>query len=415
MDNKIFSKTLKIENGRLIRNVDNITEAETIIDFIKNKGLMGSSIVNTKVFSKENKLLEHEVIPYIIHSGEYTESMGYDVQLKSLEMALDLINSKVYSWDLLPHNFTYYNGNWFLYDFGALSLIPKNVITEIRGFFKITFSNFEILKYLTREELSYYYLTRIKIEDIIKLISFDRWLFLVLNMTACRLLLLLGQYKLSYIYLKKLFKYYTKNYKKEYYKYDINEQEKNLFEITNNELKDSSCVFCVGEEAAKWAVYNEKNGSNINKFAYIDDYKLCDKYYNYINEKGYKKISTAVLAPLVDDDLIPKTKSYRALYDEYAKTRFISDAVISSDFEDINILKDFTKNILIIRSCSDLTQEMKKYFNSVTNTGDLYIAKDKKDKNIFISGKKYEDGNRGPDARRQTLEILKLIQNKRNG
>lgn len=412
MQDIVFTKTLEIKDGKLLRKVPNIEEIEKILNVIKNKGLIGSSVVNTKIFSKEENLIEHEYLNYIIHSGEYTESMAYDVQKYALDLGLDFLKDKIYGWDLLAHNFTYRNGTWFLYDLDSFSLDPQKLITQLRGFFKITFSNYEILRYLTRSEMSYYYLTRIKIEDIIKLIPFSRWFYLVLNMSFCQILYNLKQYKSLYSYLKFLFNSYNKNYKKEYYEFSINEEECKLFEFINEELKNVKNAFCVGEKASRWALYNENTCSNINKFAYIDDYTICDKYYNYIYKNCFKNISTAVLYPFVDDEKINKNISYRALYDTYAQFRFVSEAVISLDVDNIEELKNFTTNMLIIKSEKELTQELKKYFNEVQKNGTLYTAKDKKDKTKPVPSKNYTDGNRGPDAIRQTSEILKIL-NKR--
>lgn len=413
MQDTVFTKTLEIKNGKLLRTVPNIDEIERIINVIKDKGLLGKSVVDTKIFSKEDNLVEHEFLNYIIHSGEYTESMGYDVQKYALVFGLNFFEDKIYGWDLLPHNFTYRNGTWFLYDFDSFSLNPKRLITQLRGFFKITFSNYEILRFLTRSEMSYYYLTRMRIEDIIKLIPLYRWLYLFLNMSFCQVLYYSKQYKHLYKYLRFLFNKYSKNYKKEYFEYIINDYEKELFETINKELSNSKTAFCIGENAAKWAIQNEQSNNNINKFAYIDDYVVCDKYYNYIYKNEYKNLSTAVLYPLVDDETISKDIKYRALYDTYAQYRFVSDAVISLDIDDVEVLKNFTTDILIIKSENDLTEELQQYFDNVSKKETLYIAKNKKDKTKPVPSKNYDDGNRGPDAHRQTWELLKILNSKK--
>lgn len=412
MQDTILTKTLKIKNGKLIRNIENVNNTKKIIEIIKNKGLFGKSIVNTEIFSEEEKLIEHDIIPFIVHSGEYTKSMGYDVQKTAIEMALDFFKDGVYAWDLHAHNFTYHNGTWFLYDFGSFELTPKNVITQIRGFFKITFSNFEIQKILKRSELSHYYLTRYKMEDILKIIPFHRWLFLATNLVVCRVVLLLGLYKYSYLYLKKLFEYYTKDFKKEYYNFELTENEKEIFHFINNELSGTKTAFCVGEEASKWAIYNEETNSEITKFAYIDDYELCDKYYNFIYKKQFKNISTGVLYPLVDDNEIKQTK-YRALYDSYAQYRFSADAVICFEETDIDTISKFTTDTLIIKSEKDITEELKAIFEDVKQIKNIFIAKNKRDKTKQTSSKKYEDANRGFDSKRQTWEVDKLIKQKR--
>lgn len=413
MEDTVFSPKLEVKDGKLLRTVANIDETEKIINIINSKKLFNKSIVETKFFSKEKKLIEHNYISYIIHSGEYTESMAYDVQKYALDFGLDFLEDGVCGWDLLPHNFTYHNGTWFLYDFDALSLNRRQLITNYRGYFKITFSNYEILKYLTRKEMTYYYLTRIKMENLLKLIPFYRSFFLFLNLSYCKILHRFGQDKHVYKYLIRLFNQYTKNYKKEYYEFSINEQDGKLFELINSELKNANSAFCVGENASKWALYSESAGSNINKFAYIDDYAICDKYYNYIYKNSFKNISTAVLYPFVDDEKIDKNISYRALYDSYAQFRFVSEAVVSLDIDNVEVLKNFTTDILIIKSEKDLTTELQKYFNFVEKQDNLYIAKNKIDIKRSIPTKKYNDANRMAESEKQTLAIGKLLKQKR--
>ena len=171
IQDKVLSKTLEIKNGKLLRTVEDISAIEKLIEILNKKSYIGSTIINTQINSREDNLVEHEILKYIIHSGEYTESMAYDVNMQSLKMALDLVDEGVFSYDLLPHNFTFHNGNWFLYDFDSFQLTPNKVITEIRGFFKIIFSNYEILRLISRKELEHYYLTRYRIEDILKIVK----------------------------------------------------------------------------------------------------------------------------------------------------------------------------------------------------------------------------------------------------
>ena len=208
VQDKVLSKTLEIKNGKLLRKVEDIYSIEKLINILKEKGYIGSTIIDTQIYSQEENLVEHEILKYIIHSGEYTESMAYDVNLQSLKMALDLVDEGVFAYDLLPHNFTFHNGNWFLYDFDSFQLKPEKTITEIRGFFKIIFSNYEILRLVSRKELKHYYLTRYRIEDIYHLIPFHRWLYLFFNQTICNILFKTKQYKLVYKYIKNLFKKY---------------------------------------------------------------------------------------------------------------------------------------------------------------------------------------------------------------
>lgn len=412
MKDTILTKTLKIENGKLIRSINDIAEAKRIMEVIQEKGLFGKSIVNTKFCSEKENYLEHEYLNYIIHSGEYTESMGYDVQEYAIKLGLDFFENGIYGWDLLPHNFTYRNGTWFLYDFDGFSLDPKRIITQLRGFFKINFSNYEILRFLTRSEMSSFYLTRIKMEDIIKSIPLYRGLYLFINMTICKILHYLRMYKLVYKYLNFLFKQYSKNYKKEYFEYNLKENEKEEFCSIAEKLSNVQNIFCIGELAGKWAIFDEERNSLINKFVYIDDYVICDKYYNYIYKNQLKNISTGVLYPLVDNANIEQTE-YRALYDTYAQFRFISDAVLSFEVDDVEVLKNFTTDLLIVKSERDLSSELEKHFNNIEKQGNLYIAKDKKDKTKPLPNKKYNDGNRGYYSNKHTLEILKILKNKR--
>ncbi len=197
VEDKVLTRTLKIENGRLLRNVEDVSAIKKYIQILSEKGYIDKNVISTSIFSEDEKIIEHQILKYIIHSGEYTESMAYDINLLSIKMALDVIDSKIYAYDLLPHNFTFYNGNWFLYDFDSFSISPKKTITEIRGFFKIIFSNYEILRLINREKLGHYYLTRYRIEDIFSIIPLHRWIYLSFNQIICNLLYKLKLYKFS--------------------------------------------------------------------------------------------------------------------------------------------------------------------------------------------------------------------------
>ena len=416
---KVLSKTLRIVDGKLLRNVEDISAIKKLIEVLKKKGYIGRTVIDTKIYSEEDRLVEHEILKYIIHSGEYTESMAFDVNMCSLNMALDLINEGVFAYDLLPHNFTFHNGEWFLYDFDSFQLRPEKTITQIRGFFKIIFSNYEILKLISRKELKHYYLTRYRIEDIVKLIPFFRWLVLFTNQVLCNILHKLKAYKLSFIFINKLFEKYSKNYKKNYYDY---KEEKNYFDL-NTLLKENNIktAFCIGEDSAKFAISNEKTENLIQKLVYIDDYELCDKYYNYIVQNKIKNIIPAVLYPLIDDENISKDYCYRAIYDSYAQERFYSDCVVALNFTDkdkSNLLKNlsiFTSNMLILSNKyfneNDILY-LNELFETVEINGEYIIAKRKKNKNIPLANKPYIDGNRGALAIKQTWEVLKLIENK---
>ena len=419
VQDKVLSKTLEIKNGKLLRTVEDISAIEKLIKILNKKSYIGSTIINTQINSREDNLVEHEILKYIIHSGEYTESMAYDVNMQSLKMALDLVDEGVFSYDLLPHNFTFHNGNWFLYDFDSFQLTPNKVITEIRGFFKIIFSNYEILRLISRKELEHYYLTRYRIEDILKIIPFHRWLYLFTHQTICNILYKTKQYKLIYKYLKKLFENYSKKHKKNYYKYENNSD----FSYLNTLLEQNnlSSIFCIGETSGKWAIDSKQSGINAQKLLYINDYDICDSYYNYIVANKRKDIIPAVLYPLVDDNEISKDYKYRALYDSYAQERFYSDAVIYLDSEInesiIEQLSIFTKKILIIKNINKsdkYANQLKGIFTNIEITNEYIIAKNKIEEKHPIANNPYDDGNRGPDAHRQTWRVHKLIQNKKS-
>ena len=415
---KVLSKTLKIVNGKLLRNVEDVASIENLVEILNKKGYIGKNIIDTKVYSREEKLVEHEILKYIIHSGEYTESMAYDVNELSLKMALDLVDDGAYAYDLLPHNFTFHNGNWFLYDFDSFQLKPEKVITEIRGFFKIVFSNCEILRLISRKELGHYYLTRYRIEDIFHIIPFHRWLYLFVNQTICNILFKMKQYKLIYKYLKNLFNKYSKNHNKYYYEY-----KNNIDFSTINELikqNDISSIFCIGETSANWAINANKSEINTQKLVYIDDYEICDSYYNYIKKEGIEDIIPAVLYPLIDDKEINKEYKYRALYDSYAQERFYSDTVIYIE-EEINKsiieqLVTFTKEILVLKNTQktgEYATLLNSFFTDIEITNDYLIAKNKIENKVPIGNRPYKDGNRGPDAIRQSQEVKELIKKRK--
>ena len=86
VQDKILSKTLEIKDGKLLRNVEDISAIKKLIELLSKKRYIGSNVIDTKIYSEDEKLVEHEILKYIIHSGEYTESMAYDVNKLSLEM-----------------------------------------------------------------------------------------------------------------------------------------------------------------------------------------------------------------------------------------------------------------------------------------------------------------------------------------
>ena len=58
-----------------------------ILTTIEQLGNLKDNIVDTKILSKKKGILEHSFINPIIHSGEYTESMLYDVTSLTFDLA----------------------------------------------------------------------------------------------------------------------------------------------------------------------------------------------------------------------------------------------------------------------------------------------------------------------------------------
>ena len=176
----IYSDNVRLSEGKILRTVSNLADTEKIIAILNKKNLLGTNVVGTAVFPQQENTIEHDYIKGIIHSEEYTESMAYDVSKIALQMSVELEKEGIYAWDLLPHNFTFNNGKWILYDFEALSLTPGKIKAETRGFFKIVFSSFEFTKKITRSALKQYYLNRIKCPDMLFMIpifSYLRYFF----------------------------------------------------------------------------------------------------------------------------------------------------------------------------------------------------------------------------------------------
>lgn len=427
----ILSKTVKIKNGKLLRTVDDIKNAEKIIEIIRNKDLFGKTIVETKIYSFNDKLLQHKILPYIIHSEEFTESMAFDVTRIAIDMSLDFINDGVYSWDLMPHNYTFNNGNWILYDFGSFDLNPKNVKTQIRSLFKISFSFFELRKVIERRKLGQLYLNRVKLHDLSKMIKFSDWFKFALKLRICQFWCVLKQYKKVYKCLNLILEDYEKSFKKKYYSINDSDENKELYNKIYDLISDNTLnVFCVGEDSAKWALF--KPDIPIKKFLYIDDYDICDEVYNYICKKQYKNLSTAVLYPLTSDDDISLKYEYRAIYDTYTQERFKSDIVIVMNVNEIGLIENIRECILnlALLSCksliinlkndekafyNDINDNLKLYFDRIniyeTCSGCLIFANNKKQENTKpnIVCKVYKNNNRGPESKKQTKKILELL------
>ncbi len=426
---KSKSVYVKVEKDRVIRKVDNLKEAEVVMLAAKQKNMLGKSIIDTRVLSEDENLLEHRKIKHILHSGEYTVSMAYDVTKLALDMALEFIKSGIYSYDLLPYNFTFENGNWVLYDFGALKITPDQIKTQIRSIFKISFSAFELTKVIDRASLKHYYLNRIKLYDLIRMIPPKNWIRFTETLRSAQVMCTLGLYERAYTVLRNYYNHYEQEFVPEVYEYKPEKGEKENFDIITNTLKDKGLkdIFCVGESAGKWAIKSDKA---LSKFVYLDDYDLCDKYYNYLKEKKAKNISTGVLYPLMEDDNIPENLRYRALYDYFAKERFLSEGVVAdldefmSDESDVNNfcrnISDFAEKIIILKTVNvqkaqKISDMLKGYFSDteVTEAGGYSIisAYNKISAEVIQKENKrpYKNCNRMKFANSHTFKTMQIL------
>ena len=373
-----------IEEDKILREVESISAAQKIIDILQEKNYFNSKVVETKIAQNQINFLEHKKLSPIIHSGEFTVSMALDITKIAFEQMLDLVDCKLYSYDLMPNNYTYQNGNWILYDFGAFELLPKNVQTQSRSTFKITFSSLELLKKIDRAELKHYFLNRISHPDLFKMISPVNWLVWSLNLAICLILCKLRLYRESYLYLNHIFKKYENNFQREYYRYTPTASDKALYTQIDKivESNNISSIFALGEKTAQWTI-NSQN--KIPKFVYLDDYEICDKFYNFIFKNKYVEISTSVVYPLMEDNKINKNYTYRGIYDYFSQYRYNSDAVVILDVNEIygdkefnskdfcNNISEFANKMLIMRIrksekkyFDEITTELKEYFKSIT-------------------------------------------------
>lgn len=417
------SNKVKICGNRVFRYVDNIDDAKKIIEVSQNK--LGDGVVGTKVFSEEENLLEHEFISPIIHSGEYTESMAYDVTEIALNTAIKMAECGVYSFDLLPHNYTYHNGKWILYDFGAFEMTPKNVKTQVRGCFKICFSAFELSKIIQRKYLKHYYLNRIKTSALSKMIPVWCFVCLELKSLVCKLLYSFGFYKQAYVLLERILESYKKNFVRKVY------EPKNFASVyTLDGILEQNAIytsFIAGKNSVDYAA---ASGNDAKKFVYIEDYSLCDEFYNYIYRNGRAEISTAVLYPMVQDEEIPQEYHYRALYDSFAQERFESEAVVItnySEFFDIDedvLLKNlsrFGSKLMVLGfSCKDekyrnISEKITIYYKSCecieSDDGVFLVGKNRIDfeRKLCICGKEYTNNNRRECEVLHSEKILEIL------
>ncbi|MBQ9245911.1 hypothetical protein IJ182_06570 [bacterium] len=415
-----YSETVSEKSNKIIRKVQNIQEEEKILSVLSHLDMLGKDIVNTQILSQEENLLEHEYINGIIHSEEYTESMSYDIAKEELQLALKLLDNKIYSWDLLPHNFTFHNGQWILYDFDSISLKPSNIKTLVRGYFKIVFSTFELIQIIKRKDLKQCFLNRVKCSDLITMIPFKNWLKYFLRLNYSMLLLSCKKYKRTYQYLYEICSEYEKNLERKIYKFNNTQETQQLFDFINNIIKEYSPnrIFCIEELAANWAL---STNCNLDKFIYLDNYDITDEIYNYIIQNKRKDITTGVLYPLSDDKDIKKEYKNRALYDSYAKKRFYSDCAIllnNTDIKTINELCDFSEKLLIIKTDTTNRNEILNFLKlrfqtvevkEINNELIIIAINNIKPYNNDNNKNEYKNFNRGELAIEQTKLTKKLL------
>ncbi len=422
-NNEVFTDSVYIQDGKVFRIVEDILQSEKIIDILERNNFFNGKVVGTLVHSKNEKILEHEFISGISHSEEYTESMAYDIAQIGIDMAIKLLKYGIYSFDLLPHNFSFVNGKWILIDFEALSLSSKKVRAMIRGYFKILFSFFEITKIVQRKELKHCYLNRIKVNDLRKIIPFKEWFIYFIRLNFAILLVDFKLYKFAYLYIEKILKTYSDKFKKNTFNSDITVKEQNLYNYINSLTAENQPknIMAIGISASKWAVNSYVNNSV--KFIFADDYKIADEMYNTIRLNKIKKTSIAQLCPLTKENEIPVNYRYRALYDPYTKERFSYECAIFIDEipaeqnlnEFLDNLSSYASKILIINSAQfskekfDKLSKLYKEVKFIANNN--LIAACNRIYEGFNSAEntKYENYNRGTNAKLQTQEIIDII------
>ena len=344
MKDAVFKK-----DGKIYRYVYDIKPIEKIIKIFEQNNIFSNQIVGTTIVDKTKNLLEHEYISPIIHSGEFTTSMALDVTKLSIDMTLNLMNLGVFTFDLLPHQYTYTNGKWLMYDFDSFELAPIHLKAEFRSIFKVSFSSFELLKLLSRKQLKHLFLNRINHSYLAKMLPFFSYLKWVINLECCLLLNNLKLHKLAVILMKKYFENYTKNIERKTYNYKLTQNDKTLYNQIDKILatENINSIFAIGEKSAQWSI-NSKNKTP--KFVYIDDYDICDGFYNYISKNKYNNISTAVIYPFMQDEEIPQNTNYRGIYDYFAQERYNAQAVIILNsnqlLTDTSDIKNFCQNIM---------------------------------------------------------------------
>lgn len=425
---------VRIENGKVFRTVANIDDAKMILQALDCIGVSGKSVISTRIEFEQENTLEHDYIPKIIHSGEFTETMAYDVNKIALNLNSSMYKQGVYSFDLLPHNFTFYNGKWILFDFGAFELKSTNVKTLIRNFFKISFSSFELLKMVERKDLKHYFLNRIRTEKLKKMLPLSNWISIFIESQIALFLCAIKLHRFAYNLVESRFNKYYKNYRKIQRLDFVPVGYEEFFEKINEILIQNSIktTFGTGLTYANWAI----SGNNFENFAYIDDYNQCDNFYRYIYQKEIKNVSTAVLYPLVQDMEISGNLNYRALYDSYAQKRFESQACLVLDLDDLTSSKafdlaDFSKNIskfcseiLVIRIDNsrvvrkDLEEEFAKKYEEISfvtaGLCELLVAKKPISREVQSKEEaQYNNDNRMQLESLHTEKIIEILKNKK--
>lgn len=422
---KSLTKNVYIQGGKVYRIVEDILQSEKIIEILKQNNLFNEKIVGTRVYSKPEKILEHEFISNIVHSEEYTESMAYDIAQIGIDMAIKLLKYGIYSLDLLPHNFSFVKGEWILIDFEALSLSAKKIKAMIRGFFKILFSSFEITKIVPRKDLKHCYLNRIKVNDLRKIIPFKEWFIYFVRLNFAILLVDFKLYNFAYLYIKKILKTYSDNFKKNTYNSEINQNEQNLYNYINSLVSEihPRNIMAIGIGASKWAVNSYVNNSV--KFIFADDYKIADEIYNTVRLNKIKNTSIAQLCPLTKENEIPVNYKYRALYDPYTKERFpyecgifIDETPIEQNLNEfLDNLSSYASKILIINSVNFSKEKFDKLSTlygkvKFVDNNNLIVCYDRiYEKFNSVENKRYENYNRGKNAELQTREVTDIVKN----
>lgn len=424
---------IDVKNDYVLRDASAISPVDDyikLLSIINNNDDIKKYIIETQIQSKDNDILKHRKINHIIHSGEFTSSMAYDVTNIAINLTLNLLQYGIFANDLLAHNFTFENGQWILYDFCSFSYNSKGLKTQIRGTFNISFSSFELLNIIPRKKLKHYFLNRIKYSNLIKMISFPCWLNWYINMLLTLFMNDLKMYKLSILFLKRIYEKYSKKYKRRVYNYIINEENKFLYNYIDTIVNKNSDVLCLGKCMGDWALYSS---NNCTKIYYTDNYDECDEYYNYIVQNKIKNISTAVFQPLAEDEKLQNDLKYRALYDNFTVKR-LSSRIVLVDFEKIyderyktlrefcSTIQSYSKEYTIIKLSKNkiladrIQDEMRKYFeySECIDCGKYYILVERSN----ISAEKvndiryYGNDNRSKEAKSQCYAIIDIIKNK---